>query len=437
MTESTFAVVALLVLAWAVISRVLARANINGPLLFTTAGFCLAHPEWGPLEVGLQTPSIHLLAEVTLALLLFADASRIHLSSLRHDLWLPARLLGIGLPLSLIAGSILAAWLLDDLGWALAVFVGAALAPTDAALSAQVINDGRIPMRVRRLLNVESGLNDGIATPVVVFALAVAASQIGGHHGVTAGGALLDLAAGVGIGVVVGAGSGALITLGSRRRWIVPGGRRMATLGTALASFGLAVAVDGNGFIAAFVAGLSFGAAVDHTVVDVDEASELPELLGEVLSFGVWFLFGALLAPVAVSALSASTLAYAVLSLTVVRMAPVALAMVGSRTDAATVAFTGWFGPRGLASVVFALLAVEELGVTPDVVPALAAVSLTVLCSVVLHGVSAGPLGRRYVHIRAGSAPAVPGPRARRSSASGGEVGSGPRDAAPRQGGAE
>jgi sodium/hydrogen antiporter len=420
MTESTFAVVALLVLAWAVVSKILARVNINGPLLFTVAGFTLANPEWGPLSVGVEAPSIHLIAEVTLALLLFADASRVDVSELRHDVWLPARLLAISLPLSVIVGALLAVWLLDDLTWALALFVGAALAPTDAALSAQVINDERIPTRVRRLLNVESGLNDGIVTPVVTFALVVAASQMGAeHHDGASGGALLDLAVGVGTGLVVGAGSGALVSLGSRRDWIVSGGRRLAILGAALGSFGLAVAVDGNGFLAAFVAGLSFGAAADDAVLDVDELGELPELLGEVLSFVVWFLFGALLAPLALSNLNASTVVYAVLSLTAVRMAPVALAMVRSRADAATVAFTGWFGPRGLASVVFALLAVEQLSETPAVVVALTAVSLTVLSSVVLHGVSAGPLGSRYRQLEAGHTEGGSGPRARRSSGSG------------------
>jgi sodium/hydrogen antiporter len=164
-TVGTFAVLALLVLGWAVTSDLLARVNINGPLVFLVAGYALGNPNWGPLSVEVEAPSIHLLAEVTLALLLFSDASRVSVSKLRRDLRFSARLLGIGLPLSVVLGSLLAAWLLDDLTWALAGFVGATLAPTDAGLSAQVINDSRIPMRVRRVLNVESGLNDGIARP--------------------------------------------------------------------------------------------------------------------------------------------------------------------------------------------------------------------------------------------------------------------------------
>ena len=195
MTEVTFAVLTLLVLGWAVFSDVLARANINGPLVFTVAGYVLANPDWGLLAVDFETPSIHLVAELTLALLLFSDASRVNLAKVRRDLRFPLRLLGIGLPLSAVLGSLLAAWMFDDLSWALAGFVGATLAPTDAALSAQVINDERIPMRIRRVLNVESGLNDGIVTPVVVFTLAIAATELGvaGHGQSGGGGALLDL----------------------------------------------------------------------------------------------------------------------------------------------------------------------------------------------------------------------------------------------------
>ena len=261
MTETTFAVLGLLVLGWAVTSYLLVRVNITGPMVFTVAGFALGNPDWGPLAVDVDAPSVHVLAEVTLALLLFADAARVNVEKLRQDILLPARLLGIGLPLSMLLGSLFAAWLFDDLTWALAGFVGATLAPTDAALSAQVVNDQRIPVRLRRALNVESGLNDGIVTPIVVFTLAVAAAELGtsGHGDAGGGGALLELAVGLAAGLVVGAGSAGIIRFGSRRGWIISGGRRLATLAAALSSFALAAAVGGNGFIAAFVAGIAFG----------------------------------------------------------------------------------------------------------------------------------------------------------------------------------
>ena len=139
----------------------------------------MANPDWGPLTVDVDTASVHRIAEVTLALVLFSDAARVNVGELRRDVGIPVRLLGVGLVLSVIFGSIVAGWMVGGLPWALAAFVGASLAPTDAALSVAVINDERIPLRLRRALNVESGLNDGIATPIVVFTLAVAASQLG------------------------------------------------------------------------------------------------------------------------------------------------------------------------------------------------------------------------------------------------------------------
>lgn len=407
----------LLVLGWAITSGLLSRVNINGPLLFTAAGYVFANPDWGPLSVNYEAPTIHVIAELTLALLLFADASRVSIAEVKRDARFPARLLGLGLPLSVVLGSLLAAWLLDDVSWALAGFVGATLAPTDAALSAQVINDERIPMRIRRVLNVESGLNDGIVTPVVAFTLAVAATEVGiaGHHDPHGGGALLEVAIGLAVGIALGLGSAFLLTLGSRRNWIVAGSRRLGALGAALSSFALAVALDGNGFIAAFVAGIAFGAGWKDESVSVEEVGELPELLGEVLAFVVWFLFGAVLVPVAFNDFGLSVLMYALLSLTLVRLLPVALSLLGTGLDRGTVLFVGWFGPRGLASVVFALLAVEELGETQVVAPAIAAVSFTVLLSVVLHGISAGPLGTRYIRLEEGDK-AAHGPRSRRSS---------------------
>lgn len=403
MTETCFAVLMLVVLAWAVTSQLLAGANITGAQVFLVAGYVLANPSWGPLTIDVETSSVHLLAELTLALLLFSDASAVALAELRKDVWVPARLLGLALPLSLLGGALLAAWMFDDFTWAIAGFVGAALAPTDAALSAQVIGDERVPMRLRRALNVESGLNDGIATPVVVFMLAVAAAQLGtsDHGGSAEGHALLELAGGVLIGAVVGLGSALLIRFGSRRQWIVPGGRRMATLATALASYSLTVALDGNGFIAAFVAGIAFGnLPLGGSSVD-GEVEELPELVGELLALAVWFLFGAALVPVALDHLSGTVVIYALLSLTLIRIVPVAVSLIGAGMDRPTIAFLGWFGPRGLASVVFALLAVEELGETALVGQAVSVVTVTVLLSVVLHGVTAGPLGRRYVRGRA------------------------------------
>lgn len=399
MTESAFAILMLIIFGWAVTSKRLGRWNITGPFVLTLAGFLLGNQYWGPIPIDVEAPSVHLLAELTLAMLLFSDAVRVNVADLKHDFRVPAGLLAIGLPLTLILGTLAAVVLFGDFSWALALFVGAALAPTDAALSAQVINDKRIPTRVRRVITVESGLNDGIATPIVVFALALVAGQLdtnGGDHDDIIIRPLLEMGIGTVVGVVFGWGGAKLIAFASRRNWMSSGGRRLATLAAALGSFAGAVTFDGNGFIAAFVAGIAFSAALEPGTDQQHELSELPELLGELLAFGVWFLFGAALVPVVFELFSGWTLLYAVASLTLIRMVPVALALVRKGLDRSTVLFVGWFGPRGLASIVFALLAIEELGDSEPVRQAISVVSFTVLLSVILHGVSAGPIGRRY-----------------------------------------
>lgn len=415
MTVGAVALVGLLVFAWASTSGALARRNVTGPLVFAVAGYLLANPTWGPVTVDVEASSIHLIAEVTLALLLFTDAARVNVRELKADPGLPVRLLGIGLPLSVAAGAAAAA-MVFDLPWGLALFLGAALAPTDAALSVQVINDERIPMRLRRSLNVESGLNDGIVTPVVMVGLAVAASQLGQISesvSIEFGAALRELGVGVAVGVVLGAAGALILNRASLYGWIAPGGRRLAALALALSALAVTLALDGNGFIAAFVAGIAFGALADREALDVEQTNELPELGGELLALVVWFLFGATLLPIAFEHLNAPVVVYALASLTVVRMLPVALSMLGVGLDRPTTLFLAWFGPRGLASVVFALLAIEELGETdPDVNRAVAAVALTVAASILLHGLSAGPGGRRYVEHE--HADHTTGPRARR-----------------------
>ncbi len=373
------------------------RINLSGPLLLTIGGFLLGNPSWGIVSVSLQSSTVHFLAEVTLALLLFADASSVTLNAARHDLPLTGRLLGIGLPLSIIAGTVLALLAFPSIPLALAGVIAASLAPTDAALSASVIADERLPIGVRRVLNVESGLNDGIATPVVTLCIAASATVLGiAQHEFDSGyGAIGELALGVVIGAGAGIAGGLIIRLAASRGWTEHGSRRIATLALALIAFLVATELGGNPFVAAFIGGLGFGAA---TRTEAAEAVEFTELLGSLLSLTLWFVFGAGFLLPAFQQLDLRIALYAIASLTVVRMVPVAIALVGSGQDRATTAFIGWFGPRGLASVVFALLAVEDLGATdPRVMTAVNTIAITIAFSIVAHGVTAGPLATRYV----------------------------------------
>jgi sodium/hydrogen antiporter len=385
------AIVAVLVFGWGTLSARLERFDVTAPITFVLAGLLLTH--W-PLAFLSVTPSkelIKTLAEFTLALVLFSDASRVGLHELRADSGLYLRLLGVALPLTIALGTVLALALAGTGIW-LALLVGAALAPTDAALGAGMMANPLVPARIRRLINVESGLNDGIATPFVSVALAGAAGGHAAGHGPAA--AVAELAVGVLVGVAVGGVGGLLVNAARRRGWAAEGFGGAAVLGLAVCAYASAVAVSGNGFIAAFVAGLAFGSAGgrrgEPLVPFVEETGALVSLL-------VWLAFGAVELVPAVESLTWQMVLYAILSLTVVRMVPVLAALTGARLDWATSLLVAWFGPRGLASVVFALLALEELG-RPAAGRAVAVITVTVVLSIVAHGATAEPLARRYAN---------------------------------------
>jgi sodium/hydrogen antiporter len=377
------------VFVWGAVSARLERADLTAPIVFVTIGGLLAASDLvdGPSEPETLKP----LVELTLVWVLFSDAARVPLSEVRRDIGSYARLLGIGLPLTLLAGWGLASWLFPDLGIWLALLVAAALAPTDAALGVPVVTNPVVPSRVRRLITVESGLNDGIATPVVVLALAGAASAEGVAGASDLGAAAAELAIGAAVGGGLGVAGGWLLRQARHRRWAAEDFAGIAVLALAVAAYAGALVTGGNGFVAAFIGGLAFGAAAGRRgpaeLVFLEQSSGFLSLL-------VWLAFGVVALPIMLDSLDLVTVFYAVLSLTVVRMVPVALASIGSGLDRRTVLFVGWFGPRGLASLVFALLALEELGPGADEV--VAVIAVTVLLSVLAHGVSAAPLAAKY-----------------------------------------
>ena len=381
--------VAATIFAWGLVSARLERADLTAPIVFVAVGAILA--ALGLVDISSAPENFKPLVEVTLVWVLFSDAARVRVPDLRNDVGRYVRLLGVGLPLTVAFGWVLAFWLVPGLDMWLALLVAAALAPTDAALGVPVVTNRLVPSRVRRLITVESGLNDGIATPLVVLAIAGAASAEGHAEAPGLGEALVELALGVVVGVAVGFVGGGLLRWARRRGWSAEEFAGIAVLALALGSYAGAIVVGGNGFVAAFCGGLAFGAAAGRRgpaeVVLLEQASGLVSLL-------VWIAFGVIAVPTVLNGVDLTTVLYAVLSLTLVRMLPVALVLVGAGLDRKTVLFIGWFGPRGLASLVFALLAVEELGPRAD--PAVVAIAITVFLSVLAHGLSAAPLAARY-----------------------------------------
>ncbi len=391
MEPLTVAAVALAVAAFGLVSGRAERSFVTAPMVFTGVGLGLGAAE--VLDMDLGSSVIHGLAELTLILVLFTDASRIDLSCLRRERAIPMRLLGLGMPLTIGLGALVGKLLFPSLTLTEAALLAAILAPTDAALGQAVVSNPAVPVRIRQSLNVESGLNDGIAVPVVLLlgSMAGAVEQMGDAT-YWVGLVFLAITFGPLAGWLVGWAGGRLLTEAMTLGWVSPAFQRIAALAFALLAFAGAELVGGNGFIAAFVAGLTIG----NTARGVcDCLYEFGEAEGQLFGLLVFLVFGATLVPEAMAHVSLAVVGYAVLSLTVVRMVPVALALVGLGLKPPTLGFLGWFGPRGLASILFVLLIVEsgrlEQGALIEAV-----VVLTVLGSILLHGASAHPAAQRY-----------------------------------------
>ena len=387
------ATLALILLGFAAVSARLEGTSITAPMVFTAAGLLVGVDALGLLDPSATGVEVKLLAEATLTVVLFSDASRIDLQALRSALGAPIRLLGIGLPLTIVLGFLAALALLGDLAWPEALVLAIILAPTDAALGQAVVTSRRLPVGIRQSLNVESGLNDGICVPLFLVALAIAQAEEGaiGH-----GHAARLVAEKIGYGIVFGALAGglaaAVVVYAGGRRFVAGPWLQIVPLAGALLAFGSAEGVGGSGFIAAFVGGAVFGGLRRHRGGDV---SYLAEQAGALLAATTFVVFGASLLGPALGDLTWRVALYAVLSLTLVRMLPVAIAMLGTGAHRRTVAFLGWFGPRGAASIVFALLVVEEGGLPHDDL-LLTTAFVTVGLSVLAHGATAAPLVARY-----------------------------------------
>ena len=376
-------------LVYGLLARNIERAGISAPMLITLVGIVS-----GPLILNLVNPELEhhglkLMAEFTLAIILFTDASQIERAQLLRFEILPIRLLAIGLPLTFVAGWLLAAPILG-LSWLAAAWLAIMLTPTDAALAQGMINDTQTDEQLRHTITVESGLNDGLALPVLLFVLALLQA---GHY------AFLDadewplfviqqFAVGSLMGWLVGRFGGKLVHHASRQRLMLPMFQRLSSLALAMLAYAGAEILGGNGFIAVFLAGLFLKAR--HTVV-IKRLKEFGEAEGELLALLVFFLFGLVFVAEAWPLMQWQHLLYALMSLTVVRMIPVLLALIGSGISWQDRFFLAWFGPRGIASILYLLVAVEQMGYSdsiPEYEGVFATTVLTVLLSIFLHGMS-------------------------------------------------
>src|SRR5215204_1983752 len=386
-------VLAAVVFAFGLVSRRLEGTVLTAPIVFVVAGFVLGPWGLGLVEFKLDDHTVLFVGEIALAIVLFTDAARTNLSALRENEALPLRLLGIGMPLTIALGTLVAALLLTDLTFWEAAIVGTVLAPTDAALGQAVVSNPRVPVRVRQALNVEAGLNDGLSVPFLALflTLAVAEEELQ-PASYWIGFALDQVGLGILVGVGVGLVGGWLVSWASKREWMTDSSQRLALLALAIIAWALADQIGGNGFIAAFVGGLAVGPTVERVG---EKLIRFTEAEGQLLNLSVFFIFGVLVVGL-LESLSWQVALYALLSLTVIRMLPVALSLYGKYLRGISVLFAGWFGPRGLASIVLGLIVVEEAPLLPGRDEIELVVALTVLLSVLLHGVTSAPLSAVY-----------------------------------------
>jgi NhaP-type Na+/H+ or K+/H+ antiporter len=387
------ALLALFALVYSAVAGALERTWISGAIVFTAFGLLV-----GPMGLGLLTwdtdrETMRSLAEVTLALVLFTDAAGADMSVLKKARGLPVRLLLIGLPLTILLGFGVGVLLVDSLSlFALAV-LATMLAPTDAALGKAVVSNAAVPDDIRQGLNVESGLNDGICVPVLFVFLALALDKAGDAGPWTL--AVKLVAEEIGIGLAVGIGltfvAAKLLKLARQRNWLTQTWIQIPVVALALACFAVAQSLGGSGFIAAFSGGLLFGILAK----DLREEFLLAaEGTGDTLALVTWVVFGSAIVGQAVGNFTWLILLYSVLSLTLIRMLPVFLALAGSGIDTEGKLFIGWFGPRGLASIVFAVIVVNsELANTG---PLAMTVVCTIILSIIGHGITANPWAKAY-----------------------------------------
>ncbi len=383
-------IIAAAIFGFALVSRPLATSPITAPMVFTTVGLIVGSAGLAWFDLSVDGEALSVIVEATLVLVLFTDAVRINIPRLRQDIGIPVRLLGIGLPLTLFAGTVAAAMSFPSLSWAEALLLAAVLTPTDAALGQAVVSDTRLPVRVRQSLNVESGLNDGLMVPIVTVAIALAASEGGGSRNWGAF-AAEQIGFGLVYGVLAGALGGLLLDRFASAGRVEGVYRQLATVAIAAMAYAGAEALGGNGFVAAFTAGMTFGVVAARQCTNVQDFTQDES---DFLTAITFVLFGAVIAGPLMGPMSWPVIGYVVASLTVVRIVPVVLALLGSGTLLQTKLFIGWFGPRGLASILFALLVMQE--VQGDGAELIVTAALwTVLVSVYAHGLTAGPWASR------------------------------------------
>jgi NhaP-type Na+/H+ or K+/H+ antiporter len=391
------ALLAAFVLVYSSVAGAIERTWISGPIVFTCFGLLI-----GPVGLDLHTMEIDRemirnLAELTLAMVLFTDAAGVDMKVLKRTGGLPTRLLLIGLPLTILLGFGLLVLLVDNLSLFAMAVLATMLAPTDAALGKAVVTNEAVPDEIRQGLNVESGLNDGICVPVLLVFLALALDKTGqeGPWALALALVVEEIGIGLAVGLALAYFAVRLFRVARQRNWLTHTWIQLPVAALALTCFAFAQYLGGSGFIAAFTGGILAGIMGGRLSREThDEFLRASEGIGDTLALLTWVIFGSAVVGQALGNFSWMILLYSVLSLTVIRMLPVFLSLAGSGIDTEGKLFIGWFGPRGLASIVFAVI-VTNSGLS-DSGPLAMTVACTIILSIVAHGITANPWARAY-----------------------------------------
>jgi NhaP-type Na+/H+ or K+/H+ antiporter len=393
--------IALLVLLYGYISKALAAVNISGPMFFAGLGLLMSPLGFNVSRADINADFVIIIVEIALVLVLFSDAALLDLKLLRRSWRLPARLLIVALPITILLGTFTAQLIFPDEPAIYMLLLALLLTPTDAALGKAVVSDPKVPRKIRSTINVESGLNDGIIFPLVITVVAMITNDLtqaetGDSHW------FRYVLQQVGFGALVGAGVGylgaKLSVISVNKNWMVGSYQNLIPIALAILSFYLAEYLHGNGFIAAFFAGLLVG---NTSIQAREHIEDFAESEGELLVLISFFLFGLAFVPQVIDYVTIEVCIYAFLSLTILRMLPVMFSLLGAKLDGnkldiSSLAFLAWFGPRGIASILYVLIVAQEVGDIPGFETLYATVMVTVFLSIIAHGLTAQPLANWY-----------------------------------------
>ncbi|GAA1419606.1 cation:proton antiporter [Catellatospora coxensis] len=369
----------LVLVVWAVLARPAQRYSVTVPIAMAAAGLILTNGTHPLVDVEVTGPIVRHLIEITLALVLFTDATEISMRWLRETGRVPMRMIFIAFPLTVLLGFAAGVPLLPGAGWWVCAICAAVLAATDSTPILPMLHDQRLPSGMRHTITVVSGLDDGIAAPLVLLLLAGAVASTDLES------VLLELLIALVAGLLTGFGGSRMLSLARERGWTTPEADRVGMLALAITAFAMAEVLHGNGFVAAFVAGLAARATAPHMP---HAALQTVSDTATVLSAAVWFVFGSLIVPAFMDGLEWRVFAYAFLSLTLIRMLPVALSLLGSHVPWRERWALGFWGPRGLDSMVLGIIALEQLsGLDADWVADVVVVVISL--SILIHGLSA------------------------------------------------